>query len=80
MPSDCYEVFKKTYNQAVADGLATAVATAAAQSAMDACLNLQNSRPTTVAQPNVTVKSGRIPDQGPVVSKGIQGPKPKDSK
>lgn len=65
MPSDCYEVFKQTYEQAIADGLATSVATAAAQTAMAACLAQQNSRPSTVATPLQPVRSGRVNDPGP---------------
>lgn len=69
MPTDCYDLFLKTYRQAVIDGLATAVATAAAQSAMDACQQKQNTRQVTVAQPSTTVKSGRVADGGPAIPK-----------
>lgn len=65
MASDCYQVFKDTYNQGIADGLSGTVATAAAQSAMDACLAQQNSKPSTVAVPFTTVRSGRKDDSGP---------------
>lgn len=65
MGSDCYQKFRSVYSQAIADGLTTAAAIAAAQSAMDACLAQQNSKPSTVAQPIVTVKSGRRVDEGP---------------
>lgn len=65
MATDCYQKFLTVYRQAIADGLATAVATAAAQEAMAACLAAQNTRPSTVAQPITPVSGGRIPDPGP---------------
>ena len=43
MPRDCYAlVFKPVFNQARADGLSEAVATAAAQAAMADCLKQQS--------------------------------------
>lgn len=69
MAQDCYAIFKKTYNQAVADGLAVAVATAAAQSAMDDCLKRQGERPSTIAVSMTTTKSGRVQDAGPKVQR-----------
>lgn len=65
MASDCYAVFKSVYNQAIADGLAAAVATAAAQTAMTSCLAQQNSKPSTVAQAVTTIPGGRRTDTGP---------------
>lgn len=66
MPTDCVTVFKQTYDRSIASGLPSNAATAAAQSAMDACLAQQNSRQATVAQPLTVVESGRTPDKGPV--------------
>lgn len=64
MAQNCYDIFKSTYNQAVADGFATAVATAAAQSAMDDCLGKQATQVQAVA-PIVTVPGSVPPDPGP---------------
>lgn len=69
MPSDCYQVYKDTYNQAKTDGLSDAAAVGAAQTAMAACLSQQNARPNTVAVPFTTVKSGRTTDSGPTLPK-----------
>lgn len=58
MARDCYsQVFRPTYNQAIADGLAVAVATAAAQSAMDDCLK-QHSNVVPTVQPMITTAAG----------------------
>lgn len=66
MATDCYAKFKSAYSQARADGFSEAVAIAAAQSAMDACLSQQNSRPSTIADPTIVIDSGRTVDKGPV--------------
>lgn len=65
MALDCYSVFRSTYSQAVADGLAVAVATAAAQAAMNACLASQSAQQAP-AVPMTTVAGTRILDSGPV--------------
>lgn len=67
MAQDCYKLFKSIYAQAVADGLAVAVATAAAQSAMDNCLK-QQSLQVPAAQPVVTVPGTMASDPGPAIS------------
>lgn len=64
MATNCYQKFKDTYRQALADGLATAVAQAAAQSVMDDCLRSLSTQ-TTPAQPIVSVEGGRFADPGP---------------
>lgn len=62
MARDCYtQVFKPTYLQAVADGLGSTVATAAAQSAMDDCLKQQSNKVPTV-QPMLTTVADNNPD------------------
>ena len=76
MATDCYDVFQKTYRQADTDGLSTAVAAEAAAAAMSACLTQQNTRPSTVATPLTTVKSGRVMDDGPTT--GRQGQRLKE--
>jgi hypothetical protein len=53
MADDCYKKFKTVYNQAVADGLPTAAAQLAAQSAMSDCLS-QQSVVTPAVLPTVT--------------------------
>lgn len=65
MAKSGYQVFRETYSQAIADGLGTAVATAAAQSAMSAVLTAQAASPQNAA-PQVQVQSGRKIDSGPV--------------
>lgn len=65
--ADCYAVFKTTYSQAIADGLSAAVATAAAQSAMAACLSSQGAKPTTNALATTTVDTDRYVDSGPTM-------------
>lgn len=65
MALDCYVVFKNTYNQAVADGLTVAVATAAAQAAMGDCLASQSTQQAP-AVPMTTVAGTRLTDTGPV--------------
>lgn len=65
MATDCYQLYKTTYNQAIADGLSTAAAIGAAQSAMTECLRSQNNRPTTTVQ-QISVDSVRR-DPGPSV-------------
>ena len=65
MALDCYAIFKTTYNQGIADGLAVAVATAAAQAAMADCLTSQSvAQPTST--PIISVAGSRIADAGPV--------------
>lgn len=68
MATDCYQKFKSVFAQAKADGLTDTIATAAAQSAMDACLAQQNSRSATVAQPQIAITAGRSIDTGPTVA------------
>jgi hypothetical protein len=70
MATDCYKLFKTTYAQAVADGLPTAAAQLAAQTAMNSCLGKQNSTPSTVAQPLTGVSGTRVIDAGPVKPRG----------
>lgn len=67
MPSNPLTVFKTTYDQAVANGLTTGAAQLAAQTAMQAVLDQQNSRAPTVAAPVQPVRSGRVNDAGPVM-------------
>lgn len=64
MARDCYALFKSTYLQAIADGLATAVATAAAQSSMDDCLK-QHSVVTPTVQPTI-VSGDNLSPRGPI--------------
>lgn len=72
MAQDCYQLFKSVYNQAVADGLPTAVATAAAQSAMDSCL-AQQALQVPAAQPIVTVPGDISRDPGPSTGDANRG-------
>lgn len=64
MARDCYQVFKDTYNQAIADGLPVAVATAAAQAAQTDCLT-QQARQVPAAQPIIVTPGSRPQDPGP---------------
>lgn len=63
MARDCYKVFKSTYNQAIADGLAVAVATAAAQAAQADCLSQQSAR--VPAAQAIVVVDNQARDPGP---------------
>jgi hypothetical protein len=70
MPRDCYaQVFRPVYAQAIADGLAVTVATAAAQSAMADCLK-QQSEPIPAVQPIVSVPGSSQRDPGPTMAGG----------
>lgn len=64
MANSCYALFKSTYNQAIADGFAVAVATAAAQAAMTSCLATQAVQ-VAPSQGVTTVPGSRLPDPGP---------------
>lgn len=64
MARDCYKVFKSTFAQAKADGLADTVATAAAQSAQADCLSQQSAR--VPAAQMITVVDGQARDPGPI--------------
>ena len=70
MAQDCYQVFKTTYNQAIADGFTSSVALQTAGAAQAACLSAQNS--PAVGQPGfVTAIPGqRLTDPGPRLGEG----------
>lgn len=65
MPSNPLTVFQTTYAQLVANGMSTGAAQLGAQTAMQAALAAQNSKPPTVATSYQGVRSGRIVDPGP---------------
>lgn len=65
MATDCYTLFKTTYNQAIIDGMSSGAAISAANAAMAACLATQNARTSTIATPFVNTTPGRILDAGP---------------
>ena len=65
MPTNCYTLYKTTYNQAIADGLPSGAAANAAQTAMASCLAQQTTKPSTVAAPISVISGGRILDSGP---------------
>lgn len=69
MALNCYTVFKDTYNQAIADGFSTAVATAAAQAAMSDCLSSQSTQQIQTAIPQINVTGTRLVDAGPVTAR-----------
>lgn len=83
MAQDCYQLFKSTFSQAKADGFSDAVATAAAQSAMDNCLS-QQALQVPAAQPIVSVPQDISRDPGPTVGGtdrgGILGTRPNQKK
>lgn len=62
MATTCSDVFRTTYDGFIAAGRSTAQATAAAQSAMTACLQ-QTVAP--IAAPQVMIPGGRLSDSGP---------------
>lgn len=68
MASDPLTIFKTTYDQGVANGLTTGAAQLAAQTAMQAAYNQQNSRSATVATPVQSIQSGRVTDPGPTMA------------
>lgn len=67
MAQDCYTLFKNTYKQAIADGLAVAVATEAAGRAMDNCLKQQALQAPAI-QPIVVVPGSLDSNLGPTES------------
>lgn len=65
MAADPLQTFQITYAKLVSAGMTTGAAQLGAQTAMQAVLAQQNSKPPTVAISYQPVKSGRVPDPGP---------------